>query len=89
MSVWTVEGQVDWVTVWWDMELRGWMTSCERDNRAYPLNKCASEKTAAHKALRDHYAAKRLKVKITATEQHKHYGKDLWDFKLTFNTKPM
>lgn len=87
MSAWNGESQVSWITVSYDGTRDVWMAKCEGETREYPLERCASETTAARKALRGVYASEGLRVKIDRMESHKHYGKDMWDFKAYYHVR--
>ena len=55
MAVMDGEGSVTWITVEYDIGNREWEARCEGRAFRYPLDRCASESTAARKALRERY----------------------------------
>ena len=87
MAVMDGEGSVTWITVEYDIENREWEARCEGRAFRYPLDRCASESTAARKALRERYQSEGLRVKVDRLESHKHHGMDLWDFKARFHVR--
>lgn len=87
MAVMDGEGSVTWITVEYDAGNREWEARCEGRAFRYPLDCCASESTAARKALRERYHSEGLRVIVDRLESHKHHGRDLWDFKARFHVR--
>lgn len=87
MAVMDGEGSVTWITVEYDVGNREWEARCEGRAFRYPLDRCASESTAARKALHERYHSEGLRVKVDRLESHKHHGMDLWDFKARFHVR--
>ena len=81
------EGSATRITAEHDVGNREWEARCEGRAFRYPLDRCASESTAARKALRERYHAEGLRVKVDRLESHKHHGRDLWDFKARFHVR--
>lgn len=87
MAVMDGEGSVTWITVEYDIGNREWEARCEGRAFRYPLDRCASESTAARKTLRERYHSEGLRVRVDRLESHKHHGRDLWDFKTRFHVR--
>ena len=87
MAIVTDEGSVTWITVGYDGKAREWAARLEGVERRYPVDRCASAATAARKALRAAYLEEGLHVKVDRLETHKHFNRDLWDFKALYHVR--